>query len=57
MLDTVGNAILTAAAQPIQAPDKRRVLLLAFRQSLLIALGAVEDYTGVERSVQPKHKR
>ncbi len=36
---------------------KQRVLLLAFRQSLLMMLGAIEDYLGVERSVCPKHKR
>ena len=34
-----------------------RVLLLAFRQALLIALGALEDYLGLPRSVVPKHKR
>lgn len=34
-----------------------RTLLLALRQALLIALGALEDYLGLERSVTPKHKR
>jgi hypothetical protein len=32
-------------------------LLLARRQSLLIELGAIEDYLGMERSVVPKHRR
>lgn len=34
--------------------SKQRVLLVAIRQSLLIALGAIEDYLGMERSVKPK---
>jgi hypothetical protein len=37
--------------------DNTRKLLLAMRQALLIALGAIEDYLGMERSVVPKHKR
>jgi hypothetical protein len=37
--------------------DKTRVLLLAVRQALLIVLGALENYMGMERSVVPKHKR
>jgi len=34
-----------------------RVLLLAIRQALIIALGAIEDYLGMARSIIPKHKR
>lgn len=34
-----------------------RWLLLAIRQALLVALGAIEVYLGLERSVTPKHKR
>lgn len=34
-----------------------RTLLLALRQALIIALGAIEDYLGMERSIVPKHKR
>lgn len=34
-----------------------RALLLAVRQALIIALGAVEDYAGMPRSIEPKHKR
>jgi hypothetical protein len=37
--------------------DKTRVLLLAIRQALLIALGAIEEFLGIERSVVPKNKR
>ena len=36
---------------------KTQVLLMAIRQALLIALGALEDYLSMDRSVIPKHKR
>lgn len=36
---------------------KTRALLLAVRQALLIALGALEDYLQLERSVIPKHRK
>ncbi len=40
-----------------EAMQQRRahILLIAIRQALLIALGALEDYLGMERSVIPKH--
>jgi hypothetical protein len=44
----------------MEKPDihpKTRVLLLAVRQALIIALGALEDYLSVDRSIVPKHKR
>jgi len=34
-----------------------RVLWLGIRQGLIIVLGAIEDYLGVERSIVPRHKR
>lgn len=37
--------------------DKTRILLIAIRQALLIALGAIEEFLGIERSVVPKRKR
>lgn len=38
--------------------DKRtRALLLSIRQALIIALGAIEDYLGLERSIVPRHRR
>jgi hypothetical protein len=37
--------------------DKTKVLMMAIRQALLIALGAIEEFLGIERSVTPKHKR
>ena len=34
-----------------------RVLLMALRQALIIALGALEDYLNLERSIIPRRKR
>jgi hypothetical protein len=39
------------------AQAKNRALLMTVRQALIMLLGAVEDYLGMPRSVQPKHKR
>jgi len=36
---------------------KLKILLMAIRQALLIALGALEVYLEIERSVIPKHKK
>ena len=33
-----------------------RTLWLGMRQALLIALGAIEDFLGLERTKEPKHK-
>lgn len=38
-------------------PERDRTLLLARRQALLIELGALEVYLGLERSVIPRHLR
>jgi hypothetical protein len=35
--------------------DKNRLLLLAFRQALLMMVGAIETYLGMERSKVPNH--
>lgn len=40
-----------------QINPRTRALLLAMRQALLIALGALEDYLCLPRSVVPKHDR
>lgn len=57
-------AALTVPADPPERervrailPERDRVLLLARRQALLIELGAIEAYLGMERSVVPKHLR
>jgi hypothetical protein len=36
---------------------KIRRLLIAVRQALLIMIGGIEDYLGLERSVVPKRKK
>ena len=36
---------------------RTRTLLVAIRQALIIALGALEDYLGMQRSIMPKHNR
>jgi hypothetical protein len=44
--------------EPTTAIEPRaRTLLLAVRQALIIALGALEDYLSVPRSIIPKHRR
>lgn len=35
--------------------QRTKALLIALRQALIIALGALEDYLGMERSIIPKH--
>lgn len=40
-----------------EAKGNTRLLLLGIRQALLIALGAIEKYLGLPRSVVPKHER
>lgn len=36
---------------------KQRVLLLAVRQALIIMVGAIENYLGMEQSIVPKRER
>jgi len=37
--------------------SQTRTLWMAIRQALIIALGAIEDYLGLERSIVPRRKR
>ena len=39
------------------AEDRQRTLLMAVRQALIIALGAIEDYLGLALSIVPRRKR
>jgi hypothetical protein len=41
----------------IDQEHKARALGMAIRQALIIALGALEDYLGIERSIVPRRKR
>lgn len=34
-----------------------KTLLMSIRQALIIALGAIEEYLGLGRSIPPKHKQ
>lgn len=36
---------------------RTHALLMAFRQALIMCLGAIEDYLEMERSIVPRHKR
>lgn len=43
---------------PPPEPDERvRALYMSRRQALIIELGSIEDYLGLERSIIPKRKR
>ena len=37
--------------------DKTRALLMIVRECLIILLGAIEKYLGIERTKQPRHQR
>lgn len=54
--DNLEKSLRTTADDAI-LDSRTRVLLLAMRQALLIALGALEDYLNLSRSVTPKHRR
>lgn len=34
-----------------------RTFLMTVRQALIMILGALEDYLGLERSIVPRHRR
>ena len=40
-----------------RVPDANRTLMLSRRQALIIELGAIEDYLGMDRSIVPRRKR
>lgn len=48
---------LQNGAENVTVDRRLRVLLYAVRQALIIALGAIEDFLEVERSIVPRHKR
>jgi len=37
--------------------ERERILLMGIRQLLIMALGLIEDYLSVERSIIPRRKR
>lgn len=44
------------AAEP-QITEQERRFQMARRQAIIIELGAIEDYLGLERSIVPRRKR
>ena len=46
---------MTTTQTPVT--EKERALLLAKRQAIIIQLGAIEEYLGMERSIVPRRKR
>lgn len=53
---TLANSLLNQK-QDCGIMSRERVLLMAVRQALIIALGALEDYLNLERSIVPQRKR
>jgi len=49
--------LLTASPPCSIIESRQRIMLMAIRQALIIALGALEDYLSIERSIVPRHKR
>lgn len=37
--------------------ERTKVLLMCVRQALIMVLGAIEEYLGIDRSIVPKHRR
>ena len=37
--------------------DSTRCLLMSIRQALIMAIGAIEDFLEIQRSIVPRHKR
>ena len=38
-------------------PDRERTLWMGIRQGLIIILGVLEDFLGLQRSIVPRRKR
>lgn len=57
--DLTETFYLTALERQRKQPrtDAEDRLWLAIRQACIMVIGAIEDYRGMERSIEPKHKR
>lgn len=42
---------------PVIRVGNKKFLLTSIRQSLIMMIGAIEDYLDMERSIVPRHKR
>lgn len=52
---TTAQAVKIIAVE--DTSERHRALLVSRRQALIIELGAIEDYLGMERSIIPRRKR
>jgi hypothetical protein len=48
---------VSAVTEPATVTEQERRYLMARRQAIIIDLGAIEDYLGLERSIVPRRKR
>ena len=44
-------------APPAEPDERQRRLLMTRRQAIIIELGGIEDYLGLDRSITPRRKR
>ena len=53
------NVCSDTATRGVQANEeqRQRILWMAIRQALIIALGGIEDFLGMERSIEPRRRR
>jgi hypothetical protein len=54
----ITNGSLTPAKERgYNIEERQRILWMGIRQALIIALGAIEDFLGLERSIIPRKRR
>lgn len=60
-MERQGKYNAPGCAYEVPGAEKRaspsRALLMSIRQALIIAIGAIEEYLGLERTITPKRKR
>lgn len=44
-------------AEYVTIDPRARIFMISVRQALIMLIGALEDYLGIERSIVPRHKR
>jgi hypothetical protein len=48
--------LMSGKIEPRELDNSTRALLLLARQVLIMLLGGIEDYLGMQRSIIPKHQ-
>lgn len=48
---------MNATERPTDITEQERRFQMARRQAIIIELGAIEDYLGIDRSIVPRRKR